>query len=610
MAAIATKKPFGDIGVAATFPYNFQQMFRGGTGYFPSGQGEAHQIMQGNDFQSEYHELKRLEANQSVMNRGQNNRTIDRKLLTGVHNFHVPKPVLGQRLYANPSMGAESYSSTRRDNGEAAPFRTIEVGAMGAGMRGGVLKTKEGYSFYKNKYNNRIGELNAIDALAVGYAVPMGQTMETYDNTKVGSPNKVEFFLLLRAVEDAVTEGDLTRFTFENLKNLILQLVIMSPTASMEDLNDIIDGVDIIIENLNLGLDEISENSAFNAFANPEYANTLNIFMGKLRDYAAEIMKNVYRSEKDKKTLAKSLIKSLGLDRLMRTKSPEGAVDVARKQSGRVDQMAADNDDGRNGGDDGRPYVQAPTREDEDQAGVARQPLAGRNGDPERERHGERRGDIANAPEYFDGPYVVAPLALSGSEQVEPPAQRDPRQLADAALDAASYILQPQMTSANRDLPEDELVMSLYPMTSNFVDEVTKRLEEQGFSPSEIAFGLSELPEFGDIFNEYIVDNQGAINPAPIGGPDAIRPGMPMPPAAAPMPPAAAPAPAKEKPVWNYPSDREKLRAELNTYAKIKAFGAKIPKEYGGPYKPRVGSYIKSSISHIIKLIKEIDPKY
>jgi len=614
MAAIATKKPYGDMGLAATFPYNFQQMFNAGEGYFPSGEEEPIPLMIGNDFQSEYHELKRLEANQGVRNRGINNRSIDNNLLTGIHNFHLPKPVLGQRRYANPSMGAESYSSTRRDNGQEAPFRTVEVGAMGmmgsGQMRGGVLTTREGYDFYRNKYNNRIGELNAMNALALGNVVPMGQSMGTYDNTKVGPPNKVEFFILLRGLEDAITEGDLTRFTFENLKELVGKLFNMAPSASEEDLNDVIDAVDIMLADLEQGLNEISQNTAHNSFIRPDYANTLTIFMEKIKRYTDEMMRNIYLSERDKTTLSKSLVKSLGFDRLLRNKTTEGVVDEARVQSARVDQAAADNDDGRNGGDDGRPYRLAPTRENQEQSGVPRQPLAGRNGDPARDKFGAQRGAFTNAPEYFEDeqPGFAAPLALAGAEPVGVPQQRDLGALAEAAFDAVSFILEPQRTDANRDLPEDQLVEALYPMPSNFVKEVVDRLEEQGFSPAEIAYGLNELPEFGDIFYEYIAENQGDLNQAPIGAPDDVSKfgGPGLAPEAAPAAPAAPAGKA-----WDYPDTRDALRSQYNTIAKISELGKTIPPEYGGPYKPRSGSYVKSALTHVIKLIRQYaDPNY
>lgn len=605
MSAIATKKPYGDIGVQATFPYNFQKMFQAGSGYFPSGETEPLNVMVGTNFQSEYHELKRLEANARVVNRTQNNRSINHKLLTGPHNFHLPRPVLGQRLYANPSMGAESYSSTRRDNGSAAPYRTIEVGAQTGGqMVGGVLTTSAGYNFYNNKYQNRIGELNAMNALAVGNTVPMGQEMGSYDNTRVGPPNKVEFFILLRALEDAITEGDLTRFTFENLKDLIGKLFNMAPTASEEDFNDVIEAVDIMLVDLEQGIAEIADNAAHNGFVRPDYASTLTAFMVKIKSYTSQMMKNIFRSEKDKTTLSKSLVKSLGFDRLLRNKTTEGTVEEMRGQNARVDAEAENFDDAWEGGDDGRPYQLAQPREDEDQRGAPRAPLAGNNGDPERDRFGAQNGAFLQAPQYFqDAPGFAAPLALAGAEQVGEPQQRNLSVLVETAQDAAYNILEPQTNQANTNLQPAELVATLYPVPSNFVNELTERLEEQGFSPAEIAYALDNMRDYGDIFNEYIIENTGPLNQALIGAPDDVS-------QFGGVPPGPQAQQGAELEPFDYPATRELMREQLNTMAKVQAFGATIPRSWGGPYKPRSGSYLKSAHAHIIRLIKEKVPTY
>jgi len=618
------------MGVQATFPLVFQRMFNAGTAYFPSEDTEPLNIMVGTHYQSEYHELKRLEANESVRNRGVNNYMAQQKLLTGIHNYHVPKPVLGQRLYANPSLGDSSAHSTRRDNGLLAPFRTVEVGMTPTEglLRGGVLKTRAGYDFYKTQLDNRISQLNAMNALAMGNAVPMGQTTQISDNTKVGPPNKVEFFLLLNALEDAIVEGDLTRFTFENLKELLGKLFAMAPTASSEDFDDILGAVDIMLEDLELGLSEISENAQTNSFVRPDYASTLQLYMRGIKTYVDNMYRNINMSERDKTTLSKSLIKQIGFTQLLKKNSPRDVIAAVRDQNPRVDQEAEDfDDDFDEGGDgDGRHYAPPPAREDEEQAGLGRAPLAGDNGDPNRDIFGAERGAFGDAPAFFGDeaarPAMAQPLGFGDGAIAEVP-QANPRAIVDAADAAIEAVLLPQRTEANRGMTEGALIESLYPVPQNFVDEVTNRMIEQGFTPAQIAYGLSGLGALGQYFGAYIQENAGDIGPAPIMGnnPDlgavALRihevPGAaPAPAPARPVgryvPPPAAGAP---RPAWNYPPSREALRAELNTIAKIAAFGAAIPREYGGPYKPRSGSYVKTGQSHIIKLIRQyMDPAY
>ena len=195
MSAFGTKKSSGDRGLQLTFPLYFQEAYNIPLEYFPSYEGESTDLLIGSDFQSEYHEQKRMEANRSVMNGIQANKTKEEKLLTGRANYHLPKPVLGQRIYANPSNGAEVLSSTRRDNGKLAPFRTVEAGKED-GMRGGVVVSLEAQEFYKKQLERRIAQLNRINALTQGYAVQMGDTYKTENNMKEGSIDKVEFLFI------------------------------------------------------------------------------------------------------------------------------------------------------------------------------------------------------------------------------------------------------------------------------------------------------------------------------------------------------------------------------------------------------------------------------
>ena len=103
MSAYGTKKRGADVGLQATFPAVFGAMTKDDARtFFPSGGENPMELMVGTHFQATYHEEKRQDANRSVMNGLQANRTAQRLLLTGPHNYHVPKPVLGQRKFANP----------------------------------------------------------------------------------------------------------------------------------------------------------------------------------------------------------------------------------------------------------------------------------------------------------------------------------------------------------------------------------------------------------------------------------------------------------------------------------------------------------------------------
>lgn len=627
MAAVATKKPGGDAGVQMTFPRNFQEAFSAGIGYFPSAQGQGIDLFVGQDFQSKYHEQKRLDANQSVRNGLQARATSERLMMTGPHNYHLPKPVLSQRRYANPSYGAEALVSTRRDNGPEAPFRVIEGTDIIMGMppmpfedsmRGGVLKTAQGYDFYKGQLTDRIEQLNRINALSQGFAVPMGQGVNTRDNETEGSPNKVGFFLLLREFMDAVEAGTFNRFTFESIKDFVGKLLNLAPTASEEDFQDIIEGLDDIERNLNGEDEDIDSVRAI-------YAETLRVLADKTRDYTRVMFGNMNRSEKEKTALSKSLVKSLKLDQLLRRKSPVVALGDA---DSRIALTIEDFDDG---GDDGQ--FEAPTvgREDGEQMGVPRAPFAGEGLDENRDRWGrrgrpQRDGEM---PGFFgeevaaDLPGVVAPLDMAG---FDPGAQIPAPPLAgmnDVLTALMRDDLQGLVTTADDrqkllDGDFGELVQKLYPDPRNFVANVATAMEERGYSKAQVANAMGEvaLP----FFAEYIARNGGEVGPAPIAPAYRYPPAGPQPPPPiyGPPPPSGAAsvtsttAAKPALPAWlsKYPT-RAILKDKLFSIERVTAFMNSVPPEAGlKAYKPRLGSEMKSVWETLIRNIREVVPTY
>jgi hypothetical protein len=654
MSAVATKKRTGDVGVQLTFPANFQKAYALGQSYYPTYDGTSLDIMVGTDFQSKYHEQKRLEANQSVMNGLQARRTAEQKLLTGPHNYHLPKPVLGQRKYANPMYGAESYSSTRRDNGADAPFKTIEVGREGAGLRGGVVSSLEGQNFYKKQLASRISQLNRINALAQGYAVQMGSQYKTEDNTKTGSVDKVQFFVYLRALLDAITEGDLSRFTFENLKEMLDMMFRFGPTMSLEDIDDMRDALDLMIVSIRDGLSEeptIAEEPEKRA-----YAETLVVFAEKMRQYIGQMEGNFNLQEKDKKTLSNSLRKSLGFERLLRKGADmRTLLRDARTESTWVDSRVEDFDgswggDGDDGDDedgDGRFGRPRPTREDDEASGMPRAPFAGRSDDPNRRRFGERTGMIVfGGPSYFgesEGlradevedmfPTYVAPLGLAGADPNATAVPRaDPDTLIEAVLDEIKKVLADFGYDGSEDEEETKAIITAnYPQPERFVDEVARGLEEKGFSKAQIAEGMGGTGL--DVFADYIIEHSGDTAPAPSqpARPSGLNPlGGLAPPiyrdddedGVADVASAEAvgerPAPkragrSKEQVLRSagFPLTRDEMYREVKTEAQYRALGERLPKEFGGPYRMRQGTTVKNAKARIISLMKKhYDPSW
>lgn len=528
MSAVASMKPGGQHAVQQTFPYVFQQDFQAGTSYFPSAVGTPMNLMVGETFQSEYHKQKHSEAVQSVYNGIYNDKMKEQKLLTGTANYHLPRPVLGQRVFANPSLGAGSDSSARRD-GFTAPWTIVqnmvptiqtvadttrEFHQYGAGMVGGVMKTQEGFNYYTKNLRDRIGQLNAMNSLAVGMPVPRGETSQPISDSRLtGTMEKVEFFLLFQVLEDSVSEGDLTKFTFESLKSMMAFLFAFAPVAEKEDFQDIIDSISDIRLNLEQGIAETAGEE--NVFQNVPYAETLTVYMDGLYQYVAEMFKNMNMSERDRKTLSKSLIKTLGFTRLMKLKDARKTIAELRKGNERVNQVAedADEDEGGDGGD-GHFDRPAEAREDEDQAGVPRQPFAGNGGDPNRDAWGAERAFGAREQDfaYFgaqeaDAPAMVQPLALAGADGLGAPAVNG--SAVQAVNDAINQLL-PGASPRNRiQALRNAITQGTFTDFNDFAEQVAVLAGESGLPEGDIVLAMDTLVgEFPAVFDQFIADNR------------------------------------------------------------------------------------------------------
>jgi hypothetical protein len=611
MAAMATKKPLGDMGLSVTFPAVFQTVFSGGVGYFPSNMGSSFPLMIGTDFQSQYHEQKRLDAIQSVMNGLQSKRSAEVKLLTGIHNYHLPKPVLGQRRYANPSMGAEAYSSTRRDNGPLAPFRMIEVGQeMGGGLVGGGVHTLEGQLFYKKQLNDRIAQLDRLNAVAQGFTVRMGQTMNTADNTKEGSVDKVQFFLYLRTLMDTITEGDLSRFSFENLKELMRMLFNFGPQASDEDFKDIIEATGEILESLRDGLSE--EPDAAKPVSYRAYADTLLLFTKAINTYTTQMYRNINLSTRDRETLSKSLTKSLGFTSLLRKSTPKDVVETAKFTNQRLAQSAEDYDEGP---DDGEFDIPRVAREDSEQNMAPRAPFAGQGGDPSRDAFGRTMG----SPSFFGedmaqdmAPPIVAPLGSSGFDPNAQAPTVDTNSLKTAVIDAITHLLGNVTAVAVTTDNMNQLIETNYPDKAILVTDIEATLVEKGFTPAQIAEGMALTKE--PYFADYIAANAGDLRPAPSAPAYRQTADLSLPtmmyqdPSMAEGGPAPAPVKKQSKlrPLTSLgiPATRERLREDFDTITKLRALWQSLPEEIKDRSKqPPTNMLVSNAQKRIIKLI-------
>ena len=631
MSAVASMKPGGQHAVQQTFPYVFQQDFQAGTSYFPSGVAAPMNLMIGETFQTEYHKQKHAEAVQSVYNGLHNDRSKEQKLLTGTANYHLPRPVLGQRVFANPSLGAGSDSSARRD-GTTAPWTmvqnmvpTIQTVAdttrefHGAGMYGGVMKTKEGFDYYTNNLRARIEQLNSMNSLATGMPVPRGATTRPVSDSKQqGSMDKIEFFLLFQVLEDSVTEGDLSKFTFDSLKNMMAFLFAFAPTAEKEDFQDMIRSISSIRLSLEQGIAETAGEE--NIFENVPYAETLTVYMEGMDEYVSQMFANMNLSERDRRTLSNSLIKTLGFTRLQKMSDSRQALAALRKNNERVNQVAEDADEEEGGdGGDGNFDRPAEAREDEDQAGVPRQPFAGNGGDPNRNAWGAERAPGAAEQEYAyfgaegaDAPQMVEPLGLAGVQALGP---QGPNPAAVGAInDAIDGILpDPAAGQSRMEVLQEEIAAGNFRNFNDFADQVATAASGLGIPEDDVVTALGTFDrEFPGVFNEFIAANPVAAPAAPIGAPfipQLVLPPRQAPPPAPPRAPGPAPGARDRRPALPLGvKSRDDLRALSES--EVRDFGRALSSAYGGPYVSRAGTKKSAQITTLIKKIKAVIPDF
>lgn len=544
MSAIATKKPYSDRNLMLTYPAEFQKAYamRGiQNKYFPSLEGTFDLLVGDNSHeQDRYHEEKRKEANQTVMNAIQARKTAERKLLTGPHNYHLPKPVLSQRRFANPSLGATSFTSARRDNSDA-PFRTVEVGneMEGSGMLRGGVRTNEGYAFYRGQLNSRIGQLDRLDALAQGYAVKMGQDYRTDTMGEESSQDKMILFTNLKLMKNAIIEGNYgssllsgaSRFLTDSVNSLIKTASIENELSEDDYDNMIKQYFNPILETVYYYLRSDDGRPSRNDKRDKTSIELIFNIVNGMKDFAETVGSPYGMSlqKRDRKTLIKSLTKELGFNRLM--KESFGEFEREAKEDILNEPIDFDEDvytvDGTEQIYDYRNlksnmfYNTAKSREDLEHQNTLRNPLAGKSGDPQREQFGKKDGaswfgETQVQTGDSDEPRVALPLDMAGFDpNAEMPSiEADISPVTEALDTVIKATLEPLMTDTDSGKSTDEIVANHYPQKKQFVNEVESAMKERGFSEQEIARAMEMRGD--DVFSQYVGENSGSTAPKAI----------------------------------------------------------------------------------------------
>jgi len=321
----------------------------------------------GDDFQAQYHQQKMRDAHYMANAKVRSTHLMNARAFSSPHGYYqMPPPVLGQRKFANPSMGYLDSASARRDQPSYnAPFEVMTDSpyqskfGMGHGycpvdakmeehrLSGGVLRTTVGQEYGKAKLNDRIRQFNAIDEAKNAFqsegipfaGVPTQSGMpfagaEASLGEQLGVLPQVELAQLLQNVIDALMNpGDgfsaITRFVVGDANKIFALCVRLATNNSAEDIMNALefieggstqDGITQLLENLLQTMAEDGVDADPNPMASSVYrmVSTLKQLFIRLEQYLKQMLKLADSPARDRQSASKALIKSLGFTKLIK----------------------------------------------------------------------------------------------------------------------------------------------------------------------------------------------------------------------------------------------------------------------------------------------------
>jgi len=307
MSAVATKKVGGDYATQLTFPAVFEEQYKKNglaSQFYPEQRTAPVVLSRGSGIQEDYHEQKRIDANRRCLNGVKDTAASTARFLRSHANYIVPKPVLGQRIFANPSNGNQADIYSNRP-----VFR----------LSGGVLRTKEGQEYGMRKLKERIPQLDAIDAAKNAFlsGMPVG-AMGAEDIGVADLTTKIELYSLLSLVESDVAASEAEPRTVNRGQNALKLLFAFIPIATTQEVEETMAKVESILTALG-GTEENyadGQGESLAGFANQKNAEYLLRLFGRMREYLVRMNGVLNRSRKEKEKISAVFIKSLGFTQL------------------------------------------------------------------------------------------------------------------------------------------------------------------------------------------------------------------------------------------------------------------------------------------------------
>jgi hypothetical protein len=321
MSAFGTKKPGGDVALQLTFPEVYEDVYAESGAkemYYPSGGAGVERLPVGHDLQALYHEQKRLDANRMAMAGVRSRKMADDYARAGNAGYGVmPPPVLGQRRYANPSNGnqADIYAG-RYDQ------------LRGAGeMTGGVLRSRTGQEWGKQKLLDRVNQLNAIAEAKQGFLMGMPvdesitPTLVEQGVEPVSSKVMLDLVGVLSQFRDQFNRGgrigSIAIADFFKALRLLFRVAPMADSDTLEDLIVLFD--DIYTQWISLQGNEVIAEGDIDS---ENRAGDVWDIIPRVREYLIKMKGSVNRSAKERRQLSANLIKSLGITSFLKRRIP------------------------------------------------------------------------------------------------------------------------------------------------------------------------------------------------------------------------------------------------------------------------------------------------
>lgn len=310
MAGVATKKPGADTGVALTFPAVYSDV------YAADGRGErfatepplprTDEMPGGLDLQDDYHQQKYLDARAMAFAALAARKSADKRMMLSHANyFGMPAPVLGQRRFANPSLGNQSGaidSARRTVADDGVPFHCAMDAVAGSGLSGGVLRSAAGQRYGRSLLQRRVKQLDAIDAADATFS-------ETTPVAPLSDAYPIRAQLELSTAMDRLAtalEGDAataTRFIVEDFGKVVRDIARFSVSSDREGLEDAIVTVETSLAQARAREGRVG-------------GDVVSIRLQALATYLRGMLQNINLSTKDKKSLSANLLRSTGLTRI------------------------------------------------------------------------------------------------------------------------------------------------------------------------------------------------------------------------------------------------------------------------------------------------------